>query len=233
MRVKSLLSVLFAQSIIWKMREANPCSGVAGNREHNRERYLSTEEIVRLIAVLDRWQEQRKHVDSVDAIRLAILTGARRGEIVGMRWADVNLDAAVWAKPATSTKQRKAHRIPLSSEAVAVLLRPWGEREASGKVVHLRDDHVFRGGGSKTHTNTLEKYWYVIRAAAGLEDLRFHDLRHSFASLLVGQGFSLPIIGAMLGHSKPQTTARYSHLADQPLREAAGVIGNIVGRRAP
>jgi len=227
--VRSVVSTLFAQAILWQMRTDNPATGVKGNPEPGRERYLTAEELERLMTVLDRWRERRP--DSVDAITLAVLTGARRGEILAMRWAELNLDEAIWAKPAASTKQRRAHRVPLSPDAVAVLRRRQEERVAGGKIVRLREDHVFGGGGSKTHSNTLERDWYVIRAAAGLEDVRFHDLRHSFASVLAGAGLSLPVIGAMLGHSKPATTQRYAHLADAPLREAAEIVAKAAAAR--
>jgi integrase len=143
-----------------------------------------------------------------------------------MRWADLDLDTAVWVKPAESTKQRRAHRLPLSPEAVELLRRRRAERE-QGRVVALKDDRVFRAAGSIAFR--LERHWQQIRAAAGLDDVRLHDLRHSHASLLIAQGLSLPIIGAMLGHSDPKTTSRYAHLADAPLREAAAIVGKIVG----
>jgi integrase len=148
-----------------------------------------------------------------------------------MRWADVDLSEGVWVKPSSTTKQRKLHRVPLSADAVAVLRRRQDERAAGGKVVRLRDDYVFRGGNTKTATNRLERDWDVVRAAAGLEDVRFHDLRHSFASLLVGEGLSLPVIGRMLGHTQPSTTNRYAHLADAPLRAAAEIAASKIGRR--
>jgi site-specific recombinase XerD len=90
---------------------------------------------------------------------------------------------------------------------------------------------VFRRGNSMGGRSLMDRDWSLIRASAGLEGVRYHDLRHSFASLLVGEGLSLPIIGKMLGHSKPQTTARYAHLADQPLREAAEIVAGKIGRR--
>ena len=93
------------------------------------------------------------------------------------------------------------------------------------------DDFVFRDRGAKTHSNRFEDHWREIRAEAGLTDVRFHDLRHSFASHLAAAGLSLPIIGAMLGHSKAQTTQRYSHLADQPLRAAAEIAAGKVGQQ--
>jgi integrase len=224
---KSLCSILFNQAIIWRLMVDNPAQGVKSNPEHGRERYLSDEEIDRLMTVLDRWQARRP--DAVDAIRLALLAGARRGEIMSMCWADVDLDTAVWVKPATRTKQRRTHRVPLAPQAVDVLRRRQAERQADTRVVRLRDDHVFRGGGDAAHITRLRDAWELIRAEAQLGDVHFHDLRHSFASLLVGQGLSLPIIGALLGHSKPATTQRYAHLADEPLRKAAAIVGQIVG----
>jgi integrase len=158
-----------------------------------------------------------------------MLTGSRRGEVLGMRYGEVDLGAGVWSKPAASTKQRKPHRIPLSEAAVKLLQHRQAERD--GKVVRLRDDFVFRGGGSKTHTNRLEGDWAIIRAEAGLLDVRFHDLRHTVASQLVSEGLSLEIIGQMLGHTKPATTRRYAHLADQPLREAAEIVASKFGRK--
>jgi integrase len=231
--VKSLVSTLFNKAIEWGMRapHTNPAELVKGNEEHGRERYLKDEELARLMATLERWRERRP--DSVDIISLAVLTGARRGEILGMRWVDVDLGTATWSKPASTTKQRKPHHSVLGEAALAVLKRRQAERDAAGgKVVRLRatadPGHVFRGGGSKTASNQLERDWYVIRAAAGLEDVRFHDLRHSFASILVSSGVSLPIIGRMLGHSKPGTTARYAHVGDEPLRDAAEIVARLV-----
>jgi integrase len=227
--VKNLCSGLFKKAITWKFLTDNPARNIEGNAEHGRERYLAPEELERLVKVLD--ERRAKRPDSVDAIALAMLTGCRRGELLSMKWADVDLAEAVWVKPAASTKQRKLHRVPLSEDAVGVLRRRQDERTAGGKVVRLKDDHVFRGAGSKTHSNTLERDWYLIRAAAGIEDVRFHDLRHSFASMLVGEGLSLPIIGKMLDHTQASTTSRYAHLADAPLRAAAELVASKVGRR--
>ena len=224
--VRMVCSILFNQAIAWKLRSDNPCRFVKGNAEHGRERYLSPDEIGRLIDTLGRWQEKRP--ESCNILWLLLLTGARRGEVLGMRWDQLDLNAGTWSKPASLTKQKRSHRVPLSPEAVDVLRRRLAERDAPAPVVPLRrDDYVFRGGGDGASINRVERDWAIIRAAAGLEDCRIHDLRHSFASVLVSQGLSLPIIGAMLGHSKPATTARYAHLADQPLREAAAIAGAV------
>jgi integrase len=229
--VKSLVSTLFTQAIAWNLCADNPAKGIPNNREHARERYLTADEIARLIDVLDRWRQAGKHSDSVDAIRLLVLTGARRGEILGMCWGDLDLASAVWSKSPLKTKQRRVHRVPLSEAAIDVLRHRKAERDAGAKVVRLHgDDFVFRGGGAKSHARQLVSHWHVIRAAAGLEDVRVHDLRHSFASILVSEGLSLEIIGKMLGHSKSSTTSRYAHLADAPLRKAAEIVAGKVRR---
>jgi integrase len=230
--VVAVVRIVFSAAVRWKLRPDNPASGIAKNPEHHRERYLNADELDRLMLTLERCPARRP--DSCDAIRLLLLTGSRRGEVLGMCWADLDLDSAVWVKPAASTKQRRAHRVPLSPEAIELLRRRLAERDAPGQIVRLRRaEHVFKGGGDVSHINRLEHDWRVIRAAAGLEGVRLHDLRHTHASLLVGAGLSLPIIGAMLGHSKPATTSRYAYLADQPLREAAAIVGRIVGGKRP
>ena len=241
--VKSLCSVLFKQAISWKLRDNNPCTGIAGNTEHRRERFLSADEIERLMAEVERHRAMGGHwSDSADKIELAVFTGARRGEILGMTWAQIeNLDdtgATTWVLPSRSTKEGKrtgrTKRLPLSEAAVAVLRRRCDERGPGGKVVPLRTgDHIFRAGNSKAGANELEGDWYVIRAAAGLEDVRFHDLRHNFASVAVGQGLSLEIIGKALGHAKAATTQRYAHLAEAPLRAAIEKVARVVRGRTP
>jgi integrase len=230
--VATVASIVFTQAVKWKLIGENPCRGaVKRNSPPGRERFLKSEELNRLLATLERWRERRP--DSVDALLLLLLTGSRRGEVLSMRWTDVgNLDAATWVKPAALTKQRKLHTVPLSPQTVAVLRRRLDEREVSDNVVPLRrDDHVFNGGGDAAHVNRLERTWREIRAAAGLEDLRIHDLRHSFASMLIGEGLSLPIVGSMLGHSSPTMTARYAHIANEVQRQAADLVGKIVGSR--
>jgi integrase len=236
-RVKSLCSVLFAHALVWNMRADNPCQHVKGNTEHRRERYLDEAETARLMAEIDRRRSLGGHwVDSCDKTELAIYTGARRAEILRMMWGQLEgLDgAATWVLPSSSTKEGKrtgrSKRLPLSPDAVAVLQRRRAEREAGGKVVRLSDDYVFRGGDSKAGINAWERDWFVMRAAVGLDDVRLHDLRHSYASLLVSEGLSLEIIGKLLGHSRIQTTQRYAHLAAAPLRAATELVARKVRR---
>jgi integrase len=229
--VKNLVHVLFNAAIVWGLRpqHTNPAALVKGNREDHRERYLTAAEIERLMAELAR--RRTRWPDQVDQIALAILTGARRGEILSMAWPDLDLDRGTWTKPAAMTKQRRGHTIPLSEAAVEVLRKRAVERvEALGGAIPLRE--VFRGGNTKAVASILEKRWHTIRVAAGIEDVRYHDLRHSFASLLIGAGLSLPIIGRLLGHSTVKMTERYAHLDTDPLRAATEKVATLVGRRA-
>jgi integrase len=153
-----------------------------------------------------------------DIIRLLLLTGCRRGEALSATWDQFNLATGVWSKPPSSTKQQRHHEVPLSAPARELLARR--RKQADGS------PYVFPGPTG--HRKVLKQHWARILKAAGITGLRIHDLRHSFASSLVGAGFSLPVIGALLGHSQPSTTARYAHLARDPLREAVERHGAIV-----
>lgn len=157
---------------------------------------------------------------SAGAIKMMLLTGARRGEVLNAKWDQFDLKAGVWTKPSSHTKQKKEHRVPLSPAALSVLQ----DMERYKKV---DDDHVFPGRKAGKPIQDIKKFWASTCNAANLQGLRLHDLRHSFASLLASSGKSLPIIGALLGHTQPATTARYSHLLDEPLREATGQVGAI------
>lgn len=148
-----------------------------------------------------------------DVIRLLLLTGARRGEAMNATWEQFDLENGVWTKPSAHTKQRREHRVPLSQAAVALL-----RDIRAGQPRFCR--FVFPGDTPDHPLTEIKGFWDRARIKADIPDVRIHDLRHTYASILVSSGLSLPIIGALLGHTQPQTTARYSHLFDHPLREA-------------
>jgi len=152
------------------------------------------------------------------AIRLLLLTGARKGEILGLTWDMVDLDLGRIRLPDSKTG---AKAFPLNQPAVELL----------GSVVR-RDDQPYVCGGQIPGRPIvgLQKVWGRIRAKAGLEGVRLYDLRHTFASVGVGSGLGLTLVGGLLGHREPSTTARYSHLADDPLREASNQIGARIGK---
>ena len=162
--------------------------------------------------------EQTERVTTI--IGLLLLTGARRGEVFGMRWDDLVLakDAGVWTKLGSTTKQKTDHIVPLSEPACQLLA-----------AVERNGEFVFSGDGKCGHIVEIKKSWRGLLDRAGIKKLRLHDLRHSFASQLVSSGASLELIGAMLGHASPTTTARYAHLFDSVQREAAERVGKIIG----
>jgi integrase len=157
---------------------------------------------------------------------LALLTGARRGELLAARWDDIDIEAGVWVKPAATTKQKTAHRVPLSGAARRLLaeMRQGTDTDA---------EWVFPAPRKSGHRTDLKEAWEVVRKAAHIPDVRLHDCRHSFASILASQGLSLPIIGALLGHATATTTYRYSHLMMDPLRRATEAASAVIAGKAP
>ncbi|MDE0458979.1 MAG: tyrosine-type recombinase/integrase [Chromatiales bacterium] len=222
-RTLGILSAMFSAAELWGLRPqgSNPCRYVKRFREKKRERFLSDAEYRRLGAVLREAESTgTESATAVAAIRLLMLTGCRLSEIMNLRWEDVSLQAGELRLRDSKTGAKRVH---LGGPAVAVL-RGMERREGNPWVIAGR-----RPG---TRIASLHYPWARIRRRAGLDDMRIHDLRHSFASggLLVGEG--LPMIGKLLGHSQVQTTARYAHLADDPVKAAADRIASRIAKVA-
>jgi integrase len=224
-RCVAIMSKMFSLAVRWGMRESNPAKGVERNREHHRRRYLSGDELGRLVAALADHPDRQ----AADAIRLLLLSGARRGEVLGMRWADIGLNEGTWSKPPSSTKQKEHHEVPLSAPARALLARIRDEQAAPKRPL---GEFVFPSTGATGHLVEIKKSWATLCKAAGVKGLRLHDLRHSYASALVSSGASLPLIGSLLGHASPQTTSRYAHMFADPQRAAAEKIGVLIENAA-
>lgn len=214
-RMVALLSKMLTLAIKWDWRTDNPAKGVERNPEVKRTRFLSLDEIQRLSAALAGHPEQV----SANAVRLLMFTGARKGEVLRARWDMFDLETGVWVKPSAHTKQRREHRVPLSAPARSLLSDM--KKSAYGPF-------VFPGKTTNQPLTDIKKTWASVCRAAGVENARIHDLRHSFASILVSRGASLPLIGALLGHTQVATTARYAHLYDEPLREAVELVGSTI-----
>jgi integrase len=246
-RAVAVMSKMLALAIKWKMRGDNPAKGIERAPERKRDRYLTGAEITRLSEVLAAHPERT----SANAVRLLLLTGARKGETLAALWADFDLAAGVWTKPAATTKTAKLHRVPLSAPALALLQRMRAEADDELRKARKLDPkvepnpHVFPGINGKP-LGDIKHFWSAVCIKAGLArrvekrdaagkpveskdgqpvmvwqtTARVHDLRHTFASILASSGLSLPIIGSLLGHTQPATTARYAHLLDDPLRAA-------------
>ena len=215
-RVGEVLRKMFTLAIGWGMRADNPASGFRRRIENERERFLSPEEIGRLAKALDAAKDQR----AAGIIRLCMLTGARSGEVRQARFEQFNLDLGSWSKPAATTKQRKIHRIPISGDVVAIV------RQRS-LLVPRGNPWLFPGDAPGQPVKEIRRFWMGIQKAAKLPEVRIHDLRHTFASLLVSGGASLEMIGKLLGHTQMQTTQRYAHLMDSPLRDGVNAVASI------
>src|SRR6056297_3287351 len=220
-RVLALLSKMFELSVRWGWRGDNPVRGVPRFQEEKRYRWLSDAELERLMGALDAHPNQV----AANAVRLQLMTGARVGEVLTSKWSDFDLDRGVWVKPSHHTKQKRTEHTPLSTGAVSLL--------GSMALTRLADNpHVFPGRKRGQPIKDLKCFWKSVTEAAGLEDYRLHDNRHTHASHLVSSGHSLPVVGRLLGHTNPMTTQRYAHLSDHPLRQAAEVMGEKMTRRS-
>jgi integrase len=210
----------------------NPAAHLQAFREQRRERFLSSAELGRLGDAIreaettgipwavDQDQPNAKHIPKkgrtkigphvAAALRLLILTGARLREILGLRWEYVDLQRGLLLLPDSKTGQKA---IILNAPALAIL----------GKLAKV-DSFVIASDIRGQPRHDLNKPWKLISVRSGLAGVRIHDLRHTHASYGAGAGFGLPIIGKLLGHSQPATTARYAHLDNDPLRRASESI---------
>jgi integrase len=215
----------------------NPVRGIKKYREQGRERFLTTEELARLGDRLregetvglpysvDETQPTAKHAPKVDqrrvkldrfaaaAIRLLILTGARLREILHTKWEQIDMERGLIFLADSKTGRKPLYLSAAAQEVLANIPRIEG------------NPHLIAGAKHGAPRSDLKKPWAAVSRAAGLEGVRIHDLRHSFASFGAGASLGLPIIGKLLGHSQPATTARYAHLDADPMRRAANTIG--------
>lgn len=216
-KVIAILSKLFSWAEKTGVRPTgeNPCRYVERYDEVKRERFLSPDELANLGKALAA--DERPYV--VAAIRLLLFTGARVSEILTAEWSWVDLAKGTIRLPDSKTGRKTLH---LSAPALEVL---------NGLAKVKDNPFVIVGEVEKAHLVNIQKPWRAIRKAAGLDDVRLHDLRHTFASVGVEGGASLVMVGALLGHTQPQTTKRYAHLANDPQRVAADAIATRIADR--
>jgi len=220
-RVLSVLSKFFnwCEKFGYREEGKNPCRFIDKYKEKKRQRFLSGIEQDRLNEALDKANEDGVISEyAIFAIRLLSLTGARLGEILSLKWEYINWEMGTLDLPDSKTGQKSVYLNEPAKEILRTIAR------------QVDNPYVICGAKPGKHIVNLQKSWRRIRASADLDDVRLHDLRHTFASIAVSGGMSLPLIGALLGHSQPRTTARYAHLASGPLREAVEKIGRKVDR---
>ncbi|MEB0076293.1 tyrosine-type recombinase/integrase [Pseudomonas sp. CCI3.2] len=190
----------------------NPWTTIKSNDERSREEWVMPAQMPALFKAIDSAADR----NVADMVRLCLFTGARSGNVKAMRWDKIDLDTGIWTIGGADHKNKNINSIPLAPLAVAILR----------KRVGLNCEWVFPAATKSGHMIDARKSWRAIVEvfAAELElskmpDLRIHDLRHTTASWLVTQGVSLPMVGKLLGHTSPATTAKYAHLAIDPIRE--------------
>lgn len=172
---------------------------------------LSPSELARLGDALAAYDGS---IHTIAAVKLLVFTGARLGEVLGLKWEWLDFRRGEARLPDSKSGPKTLHLPPPALAVLAELPRLDG------------NPYVIAGAKPGAALVNLEKPWRGIRGAAGLDDVRLHDLRHAFASVAASSGMGLPIIGKMLGHSQPATTARYAHLASDPVKAAATAVAN-------
>lgn len=221
-RTLGVLSKMFNLAEVWGFRPdgSNPCLHVKKFPEEKRERFLSADEYAALgqtLAALEAAESEP--VSVIAAIRLLMLTGCRLGEIMTLKWAYIDWQAKAFRLPDSKT----GAKVVLFGEAVAAVLRA---------IPKLTDNPwIITGTKEGARLTDLQPPWRRIRQRAGLDDVRIHDLRHSFASGALFLGEGLPMIGKLLGHTQVQTTARYAHLALDPVRNAAEKVSGFIAKQ--
>jgi integrase len=214
-RIRSLLQHAFNLARKWKVPSAptdNPVAELSALPETPRERYLSPDEVRRLMRALDDYHDRQP----ADAIKLLLLTGARRAEVTRATWDQVDFARGVLRVPIS--KSGRPRSVSLGDAALALLQSL--KREVGSPL-------LFPSPRVQQHS-LLHQHWDAIRRRAGLPDVRLHDLRHSFASMLVNSGESLYVVQDLLGHSSPRMTQRYAHVAPDTRRRAVDVVGRLV-----
>lgn len=215
----AILSKAFNLAEIWGWRDdyTNPCRHVKKYPMRPRQRFLSKEEFNRLKRQLDFYEKAQLESPSViTALKLLLFTGCRHSEILTLKWSYVDFDNQCFRLPDSKTGAKTVY----FSDTVGNILKNVKRQP--------NNPYVVIGEVSGQHLNNLQKPWRRIRKDCGIEDVRIHDLRHSFASMAAASGMSLTLIGAMLGHSQPQTTAQYVHLIGDPMRAAANAVSNTI-----
>ena len=219
-RALMILNKMFRLAMAWGMlpEGTNPCRGVRKYKERKRERFLTVDEYRRLGAALTEAEAAGTiSCHAVAAFRLLMLTGCRLTEILTLRWDDVDRTAGEFRLRAGKNGARMVALTPTAGRVLASIPRipgnPW----------------VIANPETGDHVQSLYADWYWLREGLGLEELRIHDLRHSYASRALALGESLSMIGKLLGHIDMESTARYAHLARETERAAAGRVGASIG----
>ena len=213
-RTLDVLRQILGYAVMCGYAATNPTHGVAHNPRVKRTRFLSRTEVDRLYAALDAHEGRGSGRQQAEIIRLLLLTGCRKSEIVRLRWSEVDGDVLRLRDSKTGPRT-----VLLSAPAQAVLARQ----------PRTRSPYVFPDGADAPQARSSElSLWDKVRGQAGIEDVRLHDLRHTFASHAVMSGVPLPVVSRLLRHSHERMTLRYAHVGDREVAAAAERVGTAI-----
>jgi integrase len=206
-RVVELLRAIYNRCHVMKIINLpNPAEGVEPFKEESRDRFLQSDELTRFFTALEAEPEQNR-----DFFMLTLLTGARKTNVLSMRWEDLDLSQAYWRVPGEVSKNGQPMLIPITKEALSILNR----RKTSEN-----SKFVFPGSGKSGHMTSPKRSWERITATAKIDNIRPHDLRRSLGSWMVNTGASIAVIGGALGHKDAKSTEVYARLAIAPVKAA-------------
>ena len=218
-RALMVLSKMFSLAEAWGQAPpgGNPCRFVLRYKEGRRERFLTEDEYRQVGAALRELEDEGKvPTRAAAALRLVMLTGCRVGEVLTLKWSDVDRKSGEIRLRDAKTGARMVPLTPAALEVLAGIKRvrrsPW----------------VFPARKADRHLSDLRPYWHRVRERAEVEDVRIHDLRHSFASRALALGLALPMIGRLLGHTDIGSTARYAHLSREAEKIAVARVGDSI-----
>ena len=205
----NLISHMFNMAIEWGLAESNPIKRIKKFPEERRNIFLNFKQIKELLNVLELDGSKTSL-----AIKMMILTGARKSEVLNATFEQFDLTNNYWNKPCNTTKQRKTHTIPIGIKVIHIV-------EQLKKM--SKNNFLFSNYKGKPMID-IKRKWHVIRNQIKMPHLRLHDLRHSFASFMVNKGVPIRHISELLGHTNIQTTLRYAHVFDESLKKAVNLI---------
>lgn len=219
-RIRALFSVMYSYAIDLGLVERNPVLRVKKYKEVNQiERFLTEQELPRLMQVLNTpAQYEIDNLVIVAIVKVLLLTGMRKREVMDMKWADVDLSSGHWKLE--NNKSGKPRLIRLASDSLTEIR----------KMLPRQSEYIFANPQTAQPFNDIRKCYDKIMKAAGITNMRIHDLRHNFASMAVNKGLSLYVVQHLLGHASPQTTQRYAHLNSEVMLDAYQQVAEIVNQ---
>ncbi|MCY4470223.1 MAG: tyrosine-type recombinase/integrase, partial [Thiotrichales bacterium] len=217
-RVLDILRQILNQAVACGHIATNPARSIRRNRRAKLTRFLSREEIRRLHRVLDCHAERSESArQQADIIRLLLLTGCRKSEIVRLRWQEVDGDRLNLADSKTGPRR--------------VYLNAWAQDIIERRMAQAESQWVFPSARGLSHPRGDElALWYTVRREAGIAGVRLHDLRHTVATHAVMHDVPLPVVARLLGHRRPSMTLRYTHVGDSDIEAAADRVGQTIAR---